>query len=224
MQWPRHIAQRYERLLSVPAVLRTPDGARAAAWNRTWLAVNVGMLELRAAYVKRRVLFSNRMSRRQQTALVIRGAFEHAPGLVLNAVMAWRGSVGEILTPHAAHGIRDRYFANAETVRRAVGQAWQLYDWLVHCSPHRTGPAPTMASIPFAARHAANQHAEDTPAAALYAALCRFDSWDEAARERSSLCRGTGAPGLQASDRRLLDRHTRLQSALRHVPPPAEGP
>ncbi|KAJ2771521.1 hypothetical protein IWQ57_002176 [Coemansia nantahalensis] len=180
MQWPRHIAQHYERLLSVPAVLRAADDARAAEWRRAWQATGGAMAELRAAYVKRRVLFNTRMSRRQQTALVVRHALEPAPGLVLNALLAWRGDVADVLSPHAAQVVCDTHFATAAALRRAVGQAWQLYDWLIRCCrPHRTGAAPTMAAISFAARHAAHQHAAATPAAALYAALCASGCHDE---------------------------------------------
>ncbi|KAJ2705629.1 hypothetical protein H4R19_005104, partial [Coemansia spiralis] len=49
MQWPRHIAQRYERLLSVPAVLQAADRTRAAEWQRAWMAASACLDELRAA-------------------------------------------------------------------------------------------------------------------------------------------------------------------------------
>ncbi|KAJ2777699.1 hypothetical protein H4R18_005010 [Coemansia javaensis] len=213
MQWPRQIAERYAARLSVPAAaaLRGADSAQAGEWRRTWLAVSVGMLELRTAFVLRRVLFNVRMTPAEQTALVMRGALEHAPGLALNAILAWRGNLAHILAPRERLALDAACFGSAEAARRTVAQAWQLYDWLVHACPHRPAHAPTMVPKYFspglAPRDPAVKCAWTTPAASLYRVLCKFDAWDEAARAHSALPDGT--------DRRLLERYAALLQARR---------
>ncbi|KAJ2809986.1 hypothetical protein FBU31_008088, partial [Coemansia sp. 'formosensis'] len=62
MQWPQFIAKEYEHLLPSAADKR----AGHLPWCRSWLSANLSILGLRAAYVKRRVLFNSRMDKSAQ--------------------------------------------------------------------------------------------------------------------------------------------------------------
>ncbi|KAJ2907435.1 hypothetical protein GGI21_003890, partial [Coemansia aciculifera] len=125
MQWPRFIAQKYERILP-SAIVADKQHGRYVSWNRSWLSTNLTILRLQEAYVKRRVLFNNRMDKCAQSQFLIRDSYEHSPGLVLNTIMSWGGDFSKVLNPYTVSGLCSVYFGDHAKTKEVVVQAWQL--------------------------------------------------------------------------------------------------
>ncbi|KAJ2386176.1 hypothetical protein H4S02_003978 [Coemansia sp. RSA 2611] len=121
IQWPRHIAEKYAELLSVPSIA-SQDSEPAVSWAYTWLTINLCMLELKAAYTKNRVIFNHRLDTRRRLRQVVQDAVAYAPG-----------NPTRIIGPYVEEQILGRYFADASTLKAAVGSAWQL-QITRHCS------------------------------------------------------------------------------------------
>ncbi|KAJ2614713.1 hypothetical protein H4S08_001592 [Coemansia sp. RSA 1365] len=187
MQWPRYIADKYERLVSVPSIEHLGHSELLVKWCHAWLATSICMLELRAAYTKRRVLFNSRMDTRTQTKHLIRSAFEHAPGLALNAIMCWRGNFKDILNPHFENRLYDRYFTDTSTFKSVIIQAWQLYDRLIHNNPCQPTPEFMRTPSSLSLHSVARLVAHNPPSLLLFRALCAFDNSREATQALSQL-------------------------------------
>ncbi|KAJ1797550.1 hypothetical protein LPJ75_007021, partial [Coemansia sp. RSA 2598] len=138
IQWPRYIADKYEALASISANRKQRDSAE---WDRIWLCTNACMEELRTAYVKNRAVFNQRMGVEEQLQRLIRGSFDHAPGLVLNAILSWNDDQYVVLNPYTKQRLLSIYFSNRETAKNVVVQAWQMYDWLIYGNPNFAAPA-----------------------------------------------------------------------------------
>ncbi|KAJ1963374.1 hypothetical protein GGI12_002093 [Dipsacomyces acuminosporus] len=233
MQWPRFIAQKYQQALSVQQLDAVPaDQGRfekQADWNRAWLSANLSMIELRAALKKRQVVFGGSMDDREQFQLLFRGAFESAPGLALNIIMCWGGEYSDILNPYSVGRLSETYFASPETAKQAIGQAWQMYDWLLYCNPQWPLPIELDADTPASQRR--SQRVAHATSSHIFASLGAFDSWKEATQSLDRLYRllrrkwaaesegpnhsdrSQGAvQSLAASDQRLAERYIKLQS------------
>ncbi|KAJ2810343.1 hypothetical protein H4S07_002722 [Coemansia furcata] len=185
MQWPQFIAKEYEHLLPSAADKR----AGHLPWCRSWLSANLSILGLRAAYVKRRVLFNSRMDKSAQCRFLIRDSFENSPGLVLNTIMSWGGDFSRILNPYTVAGLCSVYFGNRAKTKKAVVQAWQLYEWLVHHNPHMKPPAHLNVNAQLCGGRPSKQLVDSLPSALLYKSLAAFDNWKEATRSLNDLYR-----------------------------------
>ncbi|KAJ2076694.1 hypothetical protein H4R24_005557 [Coemansia sp. RSA 988] len=213
MQWPRYITDKYERLVSVPAIEQLGYSESLVKWCRAWLATNICMLELRAAYTKRRVLFNSRMDARTQTKHLIRSSFEHSPGLTLNVIMCWRGNFKEILNPYFESRLYDRYFTDTNTFRSVIIQAWQLYDRLLHNNPCQATPEfmKTPSSLPL---HSITRLvAHNPPSLLLFRALCAFDNFREATQALSQLHQEYNVK----VDKSIVERYMLRQRASRLI-------
>ncbi|KAJ1899594.1 hypothetical protein LPJ66_002015 [Kickxella alabastrina] len=235
-QWPRFIAQKYHSAMIEPItekLQRAGNGLTSDEWNRSWLCANISMLELQSAYVKQRTVFNRRMDARDQSQRLIRGSLEHAPGLALNVVMSWGGDLPAILNPYSIIRMCCEFFADKETARRSVSQAWQMYEMLVHHNPHL--PVPVFlnqtTAMP-AGRYCGEQDASHSAASLLFRALGSFDSWEEATRSLETLYKGQMSdsdlnldsdqqqqPLLTASDHKLVERFFNLKLLRRQLQP-----
>ncbi|KAJ2487935.1 hypothetical protein IWW37_005054 [Coemansia sp. RSA 2050] len=186
MQWPRLIAKEYERFLP-SAIVNDKQHADYLPWCRSWLSTNLSILRLRAACIKRRVLFNSRMDEGAQSRLLIRDSFEHSPGLVLNTIMSWGGDFSKILNPFFVAGLCSAYFGDYIKAKTTVVQAWQLYDWLIHHNPHMKPPAHLDTNARRGGSRLSRQLSDSLPAALLYRALAAFDNWGEAASSLNDL-------------------------------------
>ncbi|KAJ2553613.1 hypothetical protein EV175_002880 [Coemansia sp. RSA 1933] len=212
IQFPRFIANKYTTHVSVVALPEKMEGsnaARRAQWDRSWLSANLTILELQATFLKHRVLFGKRLDMAQQSRLLISNAFEHAPGLVLNVIMSWNDDYRKILTPYAIQRLCAACFSNPDTIREAIVQAWQMYDWLIYHSP--------------ALRRNNNIGVGDAYAVAvkLFRSLESFDNLAEAHncfhRVQASRPNPSDARMMRllASDRKLLTRYMNIVAQLR---------
>ncbi|KAJ2866628.1 hypothetical protein GGI22_001242 [Coemansia erecta] len=211
IQFPRFISEKYAKQISA-ATLQEEDcssEARRAQWDRSWLSANLAILELQATFLKHRVLFGERLVMAQQSRLLISSAFEHAPGLVLNVLMSWNDDYKKILTPYMIHRLCTKYFSDPDTIREAIVQAWQMYDWLAYHGGH-----PLHMKAPAAG---------DTYAVSvkLFRALEGFDNWAEAECYFNRVQRSWANPSdaqmqrLLASDNILVERYMGLVLQLR---------
>ncbi|KAI8320729.1 hypothetical protein GQ54DRAFT_317918 [Martensiomyces pterosporus] len=215
MQWPRFVAQKYQQALSVPALELVPiehgRARRIADWSRAWLSTNLCVLELRTALKRRRTLFNDKMDDRERCQLLFRSAFEHAPGFALNLLMSWGGEYSQILNPYSIGRLSETYFADVDTTRQVIGQAWQMYDWLIYCNPQGKLPADLDPDVPAGKRKSVQF--TRSASAHIFQALRAFDNWEEATRSLNCLYRSLQQESqeLSASDRRLTERYLRLQ-------------
>ncbi|KAJ2235807.1 hypothetical protein H4R99_002932 [Coemansia sp. RSA 1722] len=211
IQWPHYIANKYEALASLSASKNRRDSAE---WDRIWLCTNTCMEELRTAYIKNRVVFNLRTSVEEQLQRLIRGSFDHAPGLVLNAIMSWNDDQYAILNPYVKQRLLSIYFANRETTKQTVVQAWQMYDWLLYSNSKFVMPA---ACIDYKGK----LDSRSLTRSLLYRSLNSFDNWDEATHSLERLsCRWDSKseqhPETQqtASDRKLVDKYFNMRMQL----------
>ncbi|KAJ2860406.1 hypothetical protein GGH94_005544 [Coemansia aciculifera] len=212
MQWPRFIAKEYEHILP-SAIAADRQHADYLPWCRGWLSTNLSILRLRAAYVKRRVLFNSRMDKCTQSRFLIRDSFEHSPGLVLNTIMSWGGDFSKILNPYTVAGLCSTYFGDYAKIKEAVIQAWQLYEWLIHHNPHMKPPARLDANVQRCDGRLSKQLVDSLPSVLLYKALVTFDNWEEATCSLNDLCRShedgsvQQSPKLAELDNKLFRRY-----------------
>ncbi|KAJ1892851.1 hypothetical protein LPJ81_005477 [Coemansia sp. IMI 209127] len=210
IQFPRFIAEKYAKQVSA-TTLQDEDCssvARRAQWDRSWLSANLAILELQTTFLKHRALFGKRLDMAQQSRLLTSSAFEHAPGLVLNIIMSWNDDYKKILTPYMIHRLCTKYFSDPDTIREAIVQAWQMYDWLAYHGHTSHMMAPS---------------AGDTYAVSvkLFRSLESFDNWAEAERYFNRVQRSWANPSdaqtqrLLASDNILVERYMSLVLQLR---------
>ncbi|KAJ1731578.1 hypothetical protein LPJ72_003865 [Coemansia sp. Benny D160-2] len=212
LQFPRFIANKYARQVSVTGQQVTDDlsEARRAQWDRSWLSANLAVLELQKKFTDQRIMYGVRISSARQSQSLIGSALEHAPGLVLNTIMSWNDDYNKIMTLNTINSLCAEYFDAPETIREAIVQAWQMYDWLVYhdCSGHMYGNNPS---------------SNDTRATAvrLYQSLERFDNWKEVNTCFDRIQKSLPDPAdaemqrLSTSDHKLLSRYTNLTPQLR---------
>ncbi|KAJ1667255.1 hypothetical protein IW140_001709 [Coemansia sp. RSA 1813] len=210
IQFPRFIAEKFANQVAAASLQdeACSNEARQVQWDRSWLSANLAILELQTTFLKHRVLFNKRLDMAQQGRLLISSAFEHAPGLVLNVIMSWNDDYNKILTPYMIHRLCTRYFSDAETIREAIVQAWQMYDWLVYHSH---------------ALYQSKPGTDDTHALAvtLFRSLESFDNWAETSRYFNRIQRHPTDPSnalvqrLLMSDHKLVERYMNLTSQLR---------
>ncbi|KAJ2477859.1 hypothetical protein IWW47_006164 [Coemansia sp. RSA 2052] len=222
IQWPRLIARKYERLL--PSVIVTDKQHPSyLSWRRSWLATNLCILRLQAAYVKRRVLFNSRMDKGAQSRFLIRDSYEHSPGLVLNTIMSWGGDFSKVLNPYTVSGLCSAYFGDHTKLKKAVLQAWQLYDWLVHRNPHKQPPPEHLDADTHrcSGRPYRQAVADSLPSALLYRALVSFDNWEEATCTLNDIYRSHDdgsvqqSPELVEMDNKLFRQYLDMKRARR---------
>ncbi|KAJ2655251.1 hypothetical protein IWW48_005627 [Coemansia sp. RSA 1200] len=114
------------------------------------------------------------------------------------------------MTLNTINSLCTEYFDAPETIREAIVQAWQMYDWLVYhdCSGRV---------------HGNNPFASDTRATAvrLYRSLESFDNWKEVNNCFDRIQKSLPDPAdaemqrLSAFDHKLLSRYTNLTPQLR---------
>ncbi|KAJ2387236.1 hypothetical protein GGI05_004144, partial [Coemansia sp. RSA 2603] len=148
--WPGHIAAKYSQRA------RQADPVDS---SRTWLCAHLSILENTKDCVKHRSLFGRRLTVAQQTTRLIRRSYDHAPGLILNAIMSCNSDLSDILSPRDIHHIATRYFADKDSARSTVAQAWTLYDRLVYCNPRVPVPRCLDSDVPLSTgRFRSEQH------------------------------------------------------------------
>ncbi|KAJ2451438.1 hypothetical protein GGF42_004259 [Coemansia sp. RSA 2424] len=222
IQWPRLIARKYERLLP-SVIVADKQHPSYLSWCRSWLATNLCILRLQAAYVKRRVLFNSRMDKGAQSRFLIRNSYEHSPGLVLNTIMSWGGDFSKVLNPYTVSGLCSAYFGDHAKLKEAVLQAWQLYDWLVHRNPHKQPPPEHLDAntLRCSGRPYRQAVADSLPSALLYRALVSFDNWEEATRTLNDIYRSYDdgsvqqSPELVEMDNELFRQYLDMKRARR---------
>ncbi|KAJ2028896.1 hypothetical protein IW146_006365 [Coemansia sp. RSA 922] len=218
MQWPRFIAKEYKHILP-SAIVADKQHTAYLSWRRSWLSTNLSILRLRAAYVKRRVLFNSRMDKCTQSRFLIRDSFEYSPGLVLNTIMSWGGEFSKILNPYTVAGLCSTYFGDYTKTKEAVVQAWQLYEWLIHHNPHMKPPTHLDPSVERWDGRLSKQLVDSLPSTLLYKALVAFDNWEEATSSLNDLYRSheegsvQQSPKLAELDNKLFRRYLDMKRA-----------
>ncbi|KAJ2722761.1 hypothetical protein GGI07_003089 [Coemansia sp. Benny D115] len=234
MQWPRFIAQKYTNALDkaaeapdrdIPQQQQTQKGLDDVlgkeSWTRTWLCANLSMAELREAYLKHRLVFNRRLSLREQHEKLIRGSFEHAPGVLLNTLVCWNNSTSSILNSFSIDCICTEHLSTHESIRAAVLQAWQLYNRLVYDSQKLPSTANTAgkgdtSSLPMDSL----QGSSTSVSRMMYRSLSLLDNWDEATRslkriyflQKKALAYDSQYT-LPESDQKLVERYLALKAS-----------
>ncbi|KAJ1723976.1 hypothetical protein LPJ53_001732 [Coemansia erecta] len=204
VQWPQFIARKYSQRARQCASI---DASRA------WLCAHLSMIENTADYIKQRAVFGRRLGVAEQIKRLIRRSYEQAPGLALNAIMSWNGDLSEILTPVSIHHICTLYFANPETARSAIAQAWQIYDQLIYCNPNMATPrCLDMDVAQPTGRFRSEQDIQGSPASMLFRSLNSFDNWKEATQSLEVLYQAWNAgTTLLPSDQKLTERYISIR-------------
>ncbi|KAI9505527.1 hypothetical protein BX070DRAFT_220245 [Coemansia spiralis] len=227
IQLPRYITQKYERSRSVMILNQddTADEVKRTQWDRIWLSTNLAILELQATFIKHRVVFNSRLDATQQSQLLIKSAFEHAPGFVLNVIMSWCDDYSRIVNTYMAGRLCLEYFGSTNAIREVITQAWQMYDWLVYHSPHYRKGLQSTSSSPYDKAVPDIDNAwitrNGSVAELLYRSLTSFDNWAEIDALVDKLQQShTNAsnPALRqivASDHRLIERYLELEPQRR---------
>ncbi|KAJ2123863.1 hypothetical protein IW147_002294 [Coemansia sp. RSA 720] len=210
IQWPRVIAEKYRDLMSVPSVISRGDQSKVNAWERAWAATNLCAAQLKKSVVRSRALFNCRFDLTAQSRLSIRESIEHAPGMVMNTILGWPGNLSHIISPAIEERICTQYFANIGTLRSAVADAWQLYDWLIHNNPHREVPLVLKRHFSLYKSRLATQMAENSSSSLMYRGLCAFDNLKEAQealyRLNNAVIDSPNSTSVQELDRKLVER------------------
>ncbi|KAJ2002846.1 hypothetical protein GGI04_003182 [Coemansia thaxteri] len=229
MQWPRFIAQKYEHCTPSALASDTNKHDDHLMWRRRWLSANLAILGLRAAYIKRRVLFNSRMDKCAQSRYLIRYTIEHSPGLALNTLLGWGGDYSKLLNPFYSKWLCSAYFGNHSAAKDAVLQAWQMYSHLIHHNPHMNPPTHFSSSTGGTIRPK-SQAAASSPSAILFRALSAFDNWEEATRSLGDLyllhedASAQLSPEMAELDNKLVRCFVdieRMRSPKRRPPSPA---
>ncbi|KAJ2151446.1 hypothetical protein J3F82_003343 [Coemansia sp. RSA 637] len=171
-------------------------------------------VELRPAQLmqllRSRALFNCRFDLAAQSRLSIREGVEHAPGIVMNTILGWTGDLSHIISPAIEERICTQYFANIDTLRSTVADAWQLYDWLIHNNPHRETPLVLKRHFSLYKSRLATQMAENSPSSLMYRGLCAFDNLKEAQeslyRLNNVAINSPNSTGVRELDRKLVER------------------
>ncbi|KAJ2409557.1 hypothetical protein J3F80_001217 [Coemansia sp. RSA 2526] len=178
--------------------------------GRILLSAIMWMGYLEKSVVRSRALFNCRFDLAAQSRLSIREGVEHAPGIVMNTILGWTGDLSHIISPAIEERICTQYFANIDTLRSTVADAWQLYDWLIHNNPHRETPLVLKRHFSLYKSRLATQMAENSSLSLMYRGLCAFDNLKEAQeslyRLNNVAINSPNSTGVRELDRKLVER------------------